>query len=136
MTNAPLLDTHAWVWWLHDDTRLGHDVRRALDDLPIDARPAISDISLWEVATLVNLGRLQLPGTFDEWLEVAAHPRTVRILPITSHIAADVARLPDLLHRDPADRVIVSTSRVHGLPLLTRDATILGCGLVRPWVPV
>lgn len=135
MTAAPLLDTHAWVWWLHGDSRLGHDERRALDDLPSDARPAISDISLWEVATLVNLGRLVLATTFDEWLEMAAHPRTVRILPITSHIAADLARLPDSFHRDPADRVIVSTSRVHGMPILTKDGLIARSGLARLWKP-
>ena len=133
MIGAPLLDTHAWVWWLHGDGRLGHDVRQRLDELPPESRPAISGISLWEVATLVNLGRLALPGTFDAWIEVAAHPRTVCILPITAHIAADVARLPDTLHRDPADRVIVSTSRVHGMPLLTKDAAIVKSGLVRLW---
>lgn len=135
MTVAPLLDTHAWVWWLHGDTRLGHQALTMLDALPAETRPSISDISLWEVATLVNLGRLELSGTFDDWLEVAAHPRTVRILPITAHIAADVARLPETFHRDPADRVIVSTGRVHGLPLLTKDGAIARSRVIRLWVP-
>ena len=133
MSVAPLLDTHAWIWWVHGDARLGNQALKRLDALPIETRPAISDISLWEVATLVSLGRLELNTTLSAWLEVAAHSRTVRVLPITTHIAADLARLPDTFHRDPADRVIVSTSRVHGLSVLTKDAAMMKSGLIRPW---
>jgi PIN domain nuclease of toxin-antitoxin system len=133
MSLPPVLDTHAWIWWLHGDVRLGRHAQNKLDQLSPDARPAISDISLWEVAMLVSLGRLELQSTLETWLAVAAHPKTVRVLPITTRIAAEVARLPDTFQRDPADRLIVSTSRVHGLPLLTRDAAIAGSGLVRLW---
>ena len=133
MSAAPLLDTHAWVWWLHGNPRLGRDAQGKLERLPKDVRPAISAISLWEVATLVSLGRLELNTTLDAWLAIAADPGTVRILPITPPIAAEVARLPDTFQRDPADRLIVATSRVHGLPVLTRDAAIAKSGLVRLW---
>ena len=135
MTSAPLLDTHAWIWWVHGDVRLGRPTLRRLDALAADDRPSLSDISLWEVAKLVALGRLELPMTFDGWLEQAAHPRTVRILPISPHIASEVARLPPTFPGDPADRLIVATSRVHGLRVLTRDAAIAKSRLVRLWKP-
>ena len=135
MSDAPLLDTHAWVWWVHGDARLGRHVIRRLDELPPDDRPTISDISLWEVATLVSLGRLDFPNTLEAWLAIAASPKTVRVLPVTSRIAAEVARLPDSFHRDPADRIIVATSRVQGLPVLTKDTAIAKSGLVRLWSP-
>ena len=133
MSEAPLLDTHAWVWWVQGDARLGRHMLKKLDELPADDRPAISDISLWEVATLASLGRIQFPGTLESWFAIAANPKTVRILPITPRIAAEVARLPDSFHRDPADRLIVATSRVHGLRVLTRDAAIAKSGLVKLW---
>ena len=133
MSEAPLLDTHAWVWWVQGDARLGRHIIQKLDDLPADDRPAISDISLWEVATLLSLGRLEFPGTLESWLAIAASPKTVRILPITTRIAAEVARLPNSFHRDPADRLIVATSRVHGLRVLTKDAAIAKSGLVKLW---
>ena len=133
MSDAPLLDTHAWVWWVQGDARLGRHIVNKLDELPADDRPAISDISLWEVATLASLGRIEFPGTIESWLAIAANPKNVRILPITPRIAAEVARLPDSFHRDPADRLIVATSRVHGLRVLTKDAAITKSGLVRLW---
>lgn len=131
----PLLDTHAWIWWLHGDRRLGKATQAALDDLPAAARPAISSISLWEVATLVELGRLELPLPLEQWFERAADPRTVQVLPITPAIAAEVARLPEGFHRDPADRLIVATSRVLGYPIVTRDRAMTRARLVRRWSP-
>jgi PIN domain nuclease of toxin-antitoxin system len=47
---APLLDTHVWIWWIQADPRLDRPTQEALDALPDDDRPGISDISLWEVA--------------------------------------------------------------------------------------
>lgn len=133
MSNAPLLDTHAWVWWVQGDARLGRHIIERLDRLPADDRPSISDITLWEVATLASLGRIVFPGTLESWLAIAANPKTVRILPVTPRIAAEVARLPDSFHRDPADRLIVATGRVHGLRILTKDAAIAKSGLVKLW---
>jgi PIN domain nuclease of toxin-antitoxin system len=130
---SPLLDTHAWIWWVDRDGRLGSRVLDALDSLPPDRRPLIADISLWEVAMLVERGRLHLEVPLREWLEAAAHPHSVRVVPVSPEIAADVAALPASFHRDPADRLIVSTSRALGVPLVTHDARIAKSGLVRRW---
>jgi PIN domain nuclease of toxin-antitoxin system len=42
-----------------------------------------------------------------------------------------VTTLPDSFHRDPADRILVATTRVLGATLLTQDRRILDAGLVR-----
>ena len=132
---APLLDTHAWIWWLEQDPRLGSAAIAALDALPADRRPYLCDISLWEVATLVERGRLSLDVPLSEWLEAAAHPRSVRLLPLSIPIAAEIARLPDTFHRDPADRIIVATSRVHRIDVVSHDERIRRSRLVTQWRP-
>jgi PIN domain nuclease of toxin-antitoxin system len=135
VTTAPLLDTHAWIWWVDRDRRLGRSTIDALDRLPADSRPLLSDISLWEVATLVERGRLSFSMSLGEWLEAAAHPRTVQIVPISSAIAAELAALPPSFHRDPADRVIVASCRTLGAALVTRDRLIMRSRLVPRWKP-
>ena len=130
---SPLLDTHAWILWIEQDARLGVTAIAALDALPVDRRPFLCDISLWEVATLVERGRLALDVPLDEWLDAAAHPRSVRLLAVTPRIAAEIARLPDTFHRDPADRLIVATSRAQHIPLLTHDDRIRRSRLVGIW---
>lgn len=135
MSAAPVLDTHAWIWWLDGDPRLPRAMAEALDALPATARPILCDISLWEVAMLVERRRLTLAIPFEAWLEAAAHPRTVRVQPVTAGIAAEVVRLPATFHRDPADRLIVATCRVLGAPLVSKDRLITSSRLVKSWRP-
>ena len=133
--SAPVLDTHAWVWWMTRDRRLGASALDALDAMPADDRPHLADISLWEVAMLVERKRLALSLPLGEWLALAAHPRTVNVVPVSPAIAAEVANLPAAFQRDPADRLIVATCRVLGAPLATRDRLISRSRLVKRWAP-
>lgn len=133
MMAAPLLDTHAWIWWVEGDVRLDRRVRAALDELPVDDRPLVAAISLWEVAMLVERGRVVFSVSLSEWLDAAAHPRSVRTVPLTPEIASETADLPRRFHRDPADRLIVATCRVLDVPLLTYDTRIRRARLVTLW---
>jgi len=133
MSAQPVLDTHVWVWWLLGDPRLKPTEREVLDSLPPDQRPVLCDISLWELGTLVDLGRVVLEEDICEWLRVAASPSTVRLQPITPAIIAEMNRLPETFHRDPADRLIVATARALGLPLATKDGLIRRSRLVSLW---
>jgi len=130
---SPLLDTHAWVWWINGDAKLPEATRRHLDECPPEHRPCLCDISLWEVATLVMLQRLQLRLPLDRWLARAADLRTVRLLRLTPAVASDITQLPSSFRRDPADRIIVSTARIEGCPVLTHDRAMLRSGLITPW---
>ena len=131
---APLLDTHAWVWWLNRERGLGRRAFAALDGLAPDDRPLVADVSLWEVAMLVQRGRLVLSEALADWLEAASHPRVVTVVPIDAAIASASAELPAVL-RDPADRLIVATSRSLQVPLLTHDVVIARTRLAKRWMP-
>lgn len=135
MISAPVLDTHVWIWWMLGDPSLNPAERDALDAFPPENRPVLCDISLWEFATLVDMGRVVIDGSMDDWLRVAASPSTVRIQPITPSIVSEMNRLPSTFHRDPADRLIVATSRVLKLPLATRDRKIRSSKMVPVWKP-
>ncbi len=133
MNPAPVLDTHVWVWWMLGDPSLPKAEREALDALPAASRPVISDISLWEFATLVDLGRIEIHMPVQDWLQIAASPGTVKVQAITPAIVAEMNRLPSTFHRDPADRLIVSTARALKLPLATMDRKIRKSKLVPLW---
>jgi PIN domain nuclease of toxin-antitoxin system len=130
-----LLDTHAWIWWMEGDLKLGRKALAALDGLPENERPFLCDISVWEIATLFSLGRWTTRLPFENWLAKASHPRTLRILPMTAAVGIELTRLPAEFPRDPADRIIVATARALHLPLLTRDRQILASKLTKRWLP-
>jgi len=117
------------------DPRLGATTMARLDALPPADRPYVCEISLWEVAMLVERRRLSFVLPLREWLDAATDPRSVRLLGITAAVAAEVAALPSSFHRDPADRLIVSTSRVMGAPLVTHDRRIAKSRLAARWTP-
>jgi len=65
-----------------------------------------------------------------DWLEQAVAQPLVRVVPISPAIVADVAALPPSFHRDPSDRILVSTARVWAATLLTKDRRIAEAELV------
>ncbi|MDE0104774.1 MAG: type II toxin-antitoxin system VapC family toxin [Bryobacterales bacterium] len=125
-----LLDTHVLIWWLNGSDRLSPAQREIIGQANAEAPLLVSDISLWEVATLHSLGRIHVTTPLRTWLEKAVAPPLVRRHGISPAIAAELATLPDSFHRDPADRILVATARVLGATLLTRDRRIIGAGLV------
>jgi len=80
---------------------------------------------------LHNLGRIELTIPLREWLEDAVAPPLVRTRGISPAIAAELNVLPDSFHRDPADRILVATARIHGATLLTNDRRITDSQLVK-----
>jgi len=119
-----LLDTHAWVWWVHGDSRLSEQHRNMLDARTDDGI-GVSIISCWEVAKLVEHGRLELPQDVLGWIGVALGYPGVRCLELSPAIVVESTCLPQPFHRDPADQMIVATARIHDCPLVTADDKIL-----------
>ncbi len=119
-----VLDTHVWVWWVHGDKRLSQTQAQEIKANETDVI-GISAISCWEIAKLVERGRLKLPRSSRKWFKQALSYPGVRLLELTPEIAIESTQLPGEFHRDPADQIIVATARIHGCPLLTFDDKIL-----------
>lgn len=124
-----VLDTHVLLWWFEPGSlsaRQRRIIRRATALHPL----WVSDISLWEIAMLVELGRVRLRLPLREWLDRATAAPLVMRHGISPAVAAEVADFPPTFHRDPADRIIVATARVLGATLLTADRRIVKSKLV------
>jgi PIN domain nuclease of toxin-antitoxin system len=118
-----LLDTHIWLWSLHDPARLG---KRVLHELRNPENEFwLSTISTWEALTLSAKGRIRLPDDLTRWVAQATAP--LREAPLTHEIALAALRLP-LPHNDPADRFLAATAQLLRLTLVTADSNLLGLG--------
>lgn len=119
-----VLDTQVWIWWA-----MGNNVRlskRQVDTISghQSDQIGVSAISCWEVAKLVELGKIQLPVDLTEWINTALQYPGISLLELSPEIAIESTRLPGRFHRDPADQIIVATARVLDWPLLTTDERI------------
>lgn len=118
-----VLDTHVWIWWVHDDPLLPPDAAQVVASHE-SAGLGISAISCWEVAKLVEYNRLALPLPVSDWIKQALSYPGIQLLDLTPEITIESTQLPQPFHKDPADQLIVATARIHGVPLATFDARI------------
>jgi PIN domain nuclease of toxin-antitoxin system len=65
-----VLDTHIWVRWVDDSQQLTDRQQQLLRDNERNGL-GISAISCWEVAKLVEYGRLQFDCSIEAWMEQA-----------------------------------------------------------------
>lgn len=119
-----VLDTHVWIWWVHNDSQLAEKYRNYIQNNEANGL-GISVFSCWEVAKLVELNRLIIHCPLDEWMKTALGYPGIQLLDLTPQIAIESTRLPGEFHRDPADQIIVATARIYDTPLLTFDEKIL-----------
>jgi PIN domain nuclease of toxin-antitoxin system len=128
---ALVLDTHAWVWWISKPEKLSRMQRSAIDRARKQGSVSLllSVISGWEVALLVQAGRLRLPVPLEAWLQQAMSVPGLEVVPLTVSIMATAVQLTAL--RDPADMLIVATAQQYGARLVTSDARIEESGTVQ-----
>lgn len=128
-----VLDTHALLWWVNGTPRLSQPALEAIEyELQADdGEILISAISAWEIALLVEKGRLALSMNTDDWLETVDEIEGVRFAPLDAATAVESTRLPGEFHKDPADRMIVALARRFNAVLVTADEKITAYRYVR-----
>lgn len=119
-----VLDTQAWLWWLHDPSRLSVRARKAIVQAEKGDGMVVSAISVWEVATKSALGKLILPLQIEAWFALARTYPGIVIEPVSAEDALASAGLPGEFHKDPADRLIVALARRLQVSLVTADGLI------------
>ena len=116
-----LLDTHALLWWLFDDSRLSPRVREVLADSDIDVY--VSAASAWEIATKYRIGRLPVAEPLIQdvsgWIAKAGFLE----LPIRIEHARLAGTWPQE-HKDPFDRMLAAQSVLEDLPLISVDPLV------------
>ena len=118
-----LLDTHALVWLDEGSKRLGEKSRSQIDAGLENEELAVSSISFWEIAMLVQKQRLSLLTPVSQWMQELLQ-QGLREIPVTGGIGIIAAGLPDF-HGDPADRLITATAISTSATLVTADENIL-----------
>jgi PIN domain nuclease of toxin-antitoxin system len=111
-----LLDTHAVIWFLGGREELRGEARDAIESAD---RVYVSAASIWEIATKVARGRLEVPQDLTHRLV------DLGMLPLALEWEhAQVAGGLPLHHRDPFDRMLVAQAIVERLTIVTRDSAI------------
>jgi PIN domain nuclease of toxin-antitoxin system len=125
-----LLDTHAFVWFVFGDDRLSELAARAIADPAIEKMLSVG--SLWEIATKMSIGKLELGMSLENFLTSQVETRDLTIINVTNAHLVRLATLP-FHHRDPFDRLIVAQAMNMGVPIVTGDAQFSPYGVPITW---
>lgn len=120
-----LLDTHAWIWLVEGNPRLGRAARRGIDRAAAHDAVRISAVSAFEVASLCTSGRLHLRLTPQQWVDEALDLPGVRLAEVTVAVAVDAGQIPKASLADPFDRILAATARRLDAALVTADRALL-----------
>ena len=125
-----LVDTHALIWFLQDDARLGAGARAAISDGAY--RSYVSDATAWETGIKSSLGKLLLPAPFAELFPGLLMNLGFEVLPIRHGHLHCMVTLP-WHHRDPFDRLLIAQALVEGMTLVSCDASFPAYGVLLLW---
>ena len=117
-----LLDTHMFLWFLSDDSRIPQDKRNAITSS--ENSVLVSAASVWEIAIKTSIGRLKMARTDVMKLPELINASGFDDLPVLARHAAAVISLP-MHHRDPFDRLLIAQTQTERLALVTVDPAIL-----------
>jgi PIN domain nuclease of toxin-antitoxin system len=113
-----LLDSHAFLWFIGGDARLGERALETISD--IENEVLLSIASLWEIAIKHSLGKLELAQPFPELVQRQLIANEIELLAINPKHLFTLVDLP-FHHRDPFDRLIIAQAISEGIPVLSGD---------------
>ncbi len=129
MSKAPeilLLDTHIWIWYATGvEKAISQKLRALIAKQSAHSAVYISSISLWEIGMLALKNRITFEMPLKKWVYQALAGTRVKVENVSGEVALESALLQDDFHGDPADRILLATSKSIGATLMTRDKEIL-----------
>jgi PIN domain nuclease of toxin-antitoxin system len=124
-----LLDTHSVLWSLGDKENLSETAVRVILDPSNDVYVSIA--SAWELVIKISLGKLVFEGGIERFFRVIDE-NGFELLPVKEKHVKGLENLP-YFHRDPFDRILITSAITEDMCLITADANIHRYNVVHIW---
>jgi PIN domain nuclease of toxin-antitoxin system len=125
-----LLDTHALLWWLSDNTALTKPARKTIADTKNVL--IVSAVSAWEIAIKVRLGRLPTAADLVADFKGYVEREGFELLDISAEHGIRAGLLPGP-HKDPFDRMLIAQAQAENIPIITNEAVFESYGVRCFW---
>jgi PIN domain nuclease of toxin-antitoxin system len=125
-----LLDTHALLWWLTQNPSITVAAQNLLKNR--DHTVLVSAASVWEIATKVRLGKLDVAIEVVENFGAYLARERFEAVSVTVQHAIRAGLLPGP-HKDPFDRMLIAQALAENIPIVSNDCALDGYGAQRLW---
>jgi len=113
-----LLDTHAFLWYITNNSKLPPHSYDAIRDKSNEVY--LSVVSVWEALVKFQIGKLLLPTPADDYINNRREAHRIANLPLELQAVTHLLSLPSH-HSDPFDRMLICQALHHGLAIVTVD---------------
>ena len=108
------------LWRAFEKEKLSKKALQAISNTP---ELLINSISIWEIGIKIKRKHLTIPISIENFVHRLKEIDGVKIISIDENIWLESLKLK-WGHRDPADRVIVATAKILGMPIVSDDKKI------------
>lgn len=116
-----LLDTHTLIWLLYDKSLLSETAQKTISK--VENPIFISTSTFWEMAIKISIGKLELDHSLQEVISICKKYQ-LNFINITPELTESSLQLKEWHHKDPFDRMLITTAKYFDLTLITADKTI------------
>lgn len=113
-----LLDTHTFIWWDSEPTKLSAQALTLCQDQRNSL--LLSVASIWEIQIKLQLDKLKLTLPLAELIESQQQTNHLEILPILLPHVLALQHLP-AHHKDPFDRLLIAQANVEDVIIISND---------------
>jgi PIN domain nuclease of toxin-antitoxin system len=125
-----LLDSHALLWWILDDSALTPTAREAISGM--NNTILVSAASAWELAIKLRAGKLPEAAELISNFSIEVDREGFQLLPISAEHAIRAGLLPGP-HKDPFDRMLIAQSQAENVPIVSNKVVFESYGVRRLW---
>jgi PIN domain nuclease of toxin-antitoxin system len=115
-----LLDTHTAIWFFNGDVKLPESAKRLICNMENDKY--VSIVSIWELAIKLSLKKITFKEGSKGFLDLI-YTNGFDLLEIEPKHIFGLETLP-FYHKDPFDRLLVSTALAENITIITDDENI------------
>ena len=126
-----LFDTHALIFWNNKET-VSKEFIKFFDKQEQQGCLYISSISFWEIALLVNRGRVAISDV-HVWKNEILGNTNIHLTDPSASEMIDSVLLPDI-HEDPFDRLLIAQASRNNFRIVTKDQHIQKYNVETFWV--
>jgi PIN domain nuclease of toxin-antitoxin system len=122
-----VLDTHVLLWYT-EGIKLSQSQVELIGKARLKGSLYISAISIWEIALLASKDKIAFSISLGEWIDQVVSIPGLQVIDLGIPILVQSCELLHYLHKDPADRLIIASSRYVNAYLMTFDQNIIDYG--------
>jgi len=126
-----IADTHIIIWDALKPDLLSKKAREALRIANETDGILFCEISLWEIAMLMQKKRIKIDISYLEFINLLISSNNYIFKGISPEIAELSVNLPEEINQDPADRIICATAIRTNTRLITADKELRKANIVR-----